>query len=589
MFSLFKNLKKLDWLLIFLSVGLIVVQVWLELKMPDYTKNLTTIVQSGKAEMSEVWKNGGLMLACAGGSLVASIICTILISRVSSSFSKTLRDKLFSKISTFSNSEMKKFSTASLITRTTNDVMQMQNFMAMGVQMLFKAPIMAVWAICKISTTNVSWTTAIIICVAIIIVCIGILVGLCLPRFRKIQKLTDEINAVTRESVSGVRVVRAFNAEDYQEGKFEKVNDKITKNNLFTSRTMGLMMPIMTVVMNGLTLAIYWIGAILVNNVTTSGGMEVMVAERVSVIGNMTAFTSYALQVVMAFMMLIMIFIILPRTLVSGRRIAEVLKTEPSIVGSENAVMTDKVGEIEFRNVSFAYDDADENEHAISDVSFKVKKGETLAIIGATGSAKTTLINLIPRFYDVTKGEVLVDGVNVKEYPEKDLRDKIAIASQKPVLFKGTIKENITYGSEQVDDETIAKAIKISQSDFIKELDEGIDAPVAQGGTNFSGGQKQRISIARALYKNSEIMIFDDTFSALDYKTDMLVRKAIKENLDDKTVIIVAQRIGTIKDADQILVLDEGKIVGQGKHEELLKTCQIYKEIALSQLSKEEL
>ena len=589
MISLFKNLKKKDWCLIVITIALIVVQVWLELKMPDYTKGLTTIVQSGNANMSEVWKNGGLMLACAGGSLFSAIICSILISNVASSFSRTLREQLFNKISGFSNAEMKKFSVPSLITRTTNDVMQMQNFMAMGVQLLFKAPIMAIWAICKISATNIKWTSAVIISVAIIIVCIGILVGICLPRFKKIQKLTDDINNVTRENVSGVRVVRAFNAEEYQEQKFEKVNEQITKNHLFTSRSMGFMMPIMTLVMNGLMLAIYWIGAILVNNISLSGNPELAIAERIATVGNMAAFTQYAMQVVMSFMMLIMIFIILPRTIISGNRIAEVLKTNSSIVNGNFNGDSEKIGEIEFKNVSFSYPDSDGNEKALTDISFSVNKGETLAIIGATGSAKTTLINLIPRFYDVTDGEVLVDGVNVKDYDEKILRDKVSVASQKAVLFKGSIKENIAFGSDEIDENKINKALEISNSNFVLDLEKGIDSEVAQGGTNFSGGQKQRLSIARAIYKDAEIIIFDDTFSALDYKTDMLVRKSIKENLSDKTIIIVAQRIGTIKDADKIIVLDEGKIAGIGTHTELLNSCELYKEIALSQLSKEEL
>ena len=588
-FGLFKNLKKRDLILILISIALIVVQVWLELKMPDYTKELTTMVQSKSATMGKVLKNGGLMLACAGGSLFSAIICAIIISKVSSSFSRTLREKLFSKIASFSDADMKRFSVPSLITRTTNDVMQMQNFMAMGVQMLFKAPITAIWAICKISSTNIKWTLAVIIVVAVIIVCIGILVGICLPRFRKIQKLTDDINNVTRENVAGVRVVRAFNAENYQATKFEKVNNDITKNHLFTARTMGIMSPVMTLSMNGLMLAIYWIGAILINDIAFGGDVTVMALNRAVVVGNMVAFTQYAMQVVMSFMMLIVIFIILPRTIVSGNRIAEVLNTIPSIKDGEEQSSTEKVGEIEFKDVSFSYLDSDDNEKVLHNISFSVKRGETLAIIGATGSAKSTLVNLIPRFYEATSGQVLVDGIDVKNYTEKALRDKIAIASQKAVLFKGTIKENITYGSDEIDEGRIAKVIEISKSDFISDLDKGIDSEVAQGGTNFSGGQKQRISIARALYKNAEIMIFDDTFSALDYKTDMLVRRAIKENLSNTTTIIVAQRIGTIKNADQIIVLDEGIIVGKGTHEELLQNCEVYKEIALSQLSKEEL
>ena len=587
MFSLFKNLKTKDWILIGITVALIVVQVWLELKIPDYTAKLTTMVQKENAVMSQVWKNGGLMLLCAVGSLASAINCSILISKVASSFSMTLREKLFNKISDFSDAEMKKFSVPSLITRTTNDVMQLQNFMAMGVQLLFKAPITAIWAILKISSTNIKWTTAVLISVIIIVVCVGIIVGFCLPKFRKIQKLTDDINNVTRENISGVRVVRAFNAENYQENKFEKVNQEITKNHLYTSRAMGFMSPVMTLVMNGLSLAIYWIAAILINNIALTG--EEAILKRIDTIGNMTAFSQYAMQVVMAFMMLIVIFIILPRTLVSGRRIAEVLKTESSIVSGEKNTSSNTMGEIEFKDVSFAYPDSRENEMALKNISFKVLKGQTLAIIGATGSAKTTLINLFPRFYDATKGEVLINGINVKDYNEKELRDKISIASQKAVLFKGTIKENITYGANEFSEDKLNKSIDISQSKFISSLEKGIESEVAQGGTNFSGGQKQRLSIARAIYKDAEIMIFDDTFSALDYKTDMLVRKSIKKNLKDKTIIIVAQRIGTIKDADQILVLDEGKIVGRGTHSELLKTCKIYEEIALSQLSKEEL
>ncbi len=589
MFRLLKYLKKRDWSLILITISLIVVQVWLDLKIPDYTAKLTTIVQSENAVMREVWINGGLMLACAAGSLVASIICALLISKVASSFSKTLREQLFSKICDFSNAEMKKFSIPSLITRTTNDVMQVQNFMAMGVQLLFKAPIMAIWAICKISSTNVGWTVAVIISVSIIVVCIGILFKICLPRFKKIQKLTDDINNVTRESVTGVRVVRAFNAEHYQEQRFEKVNNEITKNHLFTSRALGLMSPIMTVVMNGLTLAIYWIGAVLVNNILISGNVQVAIAQRIQVVGNMAAFTQYAMQVVMSFMMLIMIFIILPRTLISGKRIEQVLKTDSVIINGQFNKDTETSGKLEFKNVSFSFPDAEGNEKALTNISFTIEKGQTLAIIGPTGSAKSTLINLIPRFYDVTDGEILVDGINVKNYDEKVLRNKISIASQKAVLFKGSVKYNITYGEKVVDYKKLDKVIEISNSGFIKKLKNGVDSEVSQGGTNFSGGQKQRISIARALYKNAEIFIFDDTFSALDYKTDMLIRKSINKCLKDKTIIIVAQRIGTIKDADKIIVLDEGKIAGVGTHTQLLKSCELYKEIALSQLSKEEL
>ena len=555
--------------------------------MPDYTKELTKIVQSGTNTMTEVWKNGGMMLLCAAGSMVSAIICSYFISQVASSFSMTLREELFKRITSFSNVEMNQFLTPSLITRTTNDVVQMQNFMAMGVQLLFKAPIMAIWAICKISATDVRWTLATIICVFIIVICVGILIALCLPRFKKIQKLTDELNDRTRENISGVRVVRAFNAEAYQTQKFENVNDTITKTNLFTSKAMGLLSPIMNVCMNGLMIAIYFIGAILINAIT-SNDFNNVVLERVNVIGNMTAFSQYAIQVVMAFMMLIMIFIILPRTIVSGNRIYEVLKTKPSITdGKQENSLEKEGGEVEFRNVSFSYNK--DSLPTISNISFHVKKGETLAIIGATGSGKSTIIHLIPRFYDATSGEVLVNGINVLDYKVKDLRNLVAIASQKAALFKGTIKDNITYGSSTIDQERMDMALDIAKADFVKDLEQGVDSMVAQGGSNFSGGQKQRISIARAVYKNAPIIIFDDTFSALDYKTDMLVRKKIKENLKDTTVIIIAQRIGTIMNADKIVVLDEGKIVGMGTHEQLLQSCSIYQEIALSQLSKEEL
>lgn len=589
MIHLFKYLKKKDWLFIFIAFCLIVAQVALELKMPDYTKELTILVQKGTDSMNQVWKNGGLMLLCALGSLICSVICSYFISKLSSSFSRNLREKLFNTITDFSNSEMNKFSTPSLITRTTNDVVQIQNFTSMGIQMLFKAPIMSIWAICKISRTDVRWTYATIICVVIIVICVGILVALCLPRFKKIQKLTDDLNNITRENVSGVRVVRAFNAETYQEEKFEQVNQKITKTNLFTSKTMGIMSPIMNICMNGLTIAIYWIGAVIINEVSiTNYGTDIegFMLERALAIANMTAFTSYAMQIVMSFMILIAIFIILPRTIISGNRIWEVLKTNSTIKDGEIKVEKSE-GTIEFKDVSFSYNDSSEN--TLTDISFKVNKGETLAIIGATGSGKTTIVNLMSRFYDVTSGEVLIDGVNVKDYRLYDLRNKIALASQKAALFKGTIKDNIVYGSDVVDADLINKSLKISESSFVNDLSDGVESTVAQGGTNFSGGQRQRLSIARTLYKDAKIMVFDDTFSALDYKTDMLVRKNIKENLSDKTVVIIAQRIGTIMNADKIIVLDEGKIVGIGRHDELLNSCDVYKEIALSQLSKEEL
>lgn len=580
--KIFKNLKLRDVCFILICAVLVVTQVWLDLTMPDYTQKLTESVSAGDIDMGAVMKNGGMMLLCAVGSMAAAMFCGFFASQVAANFAKTLRDRLFGHILKFSNAEINKFSTPSLITRTTNDVVQLQMFIAMGMQMLIKAPVTAIWAIAKISTSSIEWTTAILVCVGIIVVTISMLVLLAYPKFKSIQKLTDNLNDVTRENISGVRVVRAFNAEKYQEKKFDKVNTAITKNHLFTARIMGIMMPVMTMAMSGLTLAIYWIGAYLINRA------EVM--ERAEVIGNMAAFTQYALQVVGAFMMLVMIFIIMPRTMVSAKRINEVLETEPSISYRNEKLTTSGKGKIEFRNVSFAYSDS--GKPCLKNISFEIESGETFAIIGATGTGKSTLVNLIPRYYDVTDGEILIDGKNIKEYPEEQLERVVSVAPQKATLFSGDIKSNITYGcTEDVkdDDERIRRSLDISKSDFVNSLADGIHSKVAQGGTNYSGGQKQRLSIARAVFKNSPVMIFDDTFSALDYKTDMLVRKSLREQLSDTTVIIVAQRIGTIKNADKILVLHDGEIAGLGKHEELLENCPIYKEIALSQLSEEEL
>lgn len=582
MIKIFKNLKKRDWAYVLVCVILVFAQVWLDLKMPDYTQKLTQSVSSGSIDMGDVGRNGAMMLLCAAGSLAAAIGCGFFASRVAANFAKTLREVLFNRIMSFSSSEINRFSTPSLITRTTNDVVQMQMLIAMGLQVAIKAPVTAVWAICRISASSVEWTTAVLVCVIMLVAIVVSLVFIAFPKFKEIQKLTDSLNNVTRENISGVRVVRAFNAEDYQEEKFDGVNKAITHNHLFTSRIMGVMMPVMTVAMNGLTLAIYWIGAYLINGAA--------VPERAEVIGNMTAFTQYALQVVGAFMMLVVIFIMVPRTMVSAKRICEVTDTEPSVVFPENKAEKKGEGTIEFRNVSFSYQDT--SEKCLSDISFKINKGETFAIIGATGTGKSTLVNLIPRFYDVSSGEILIDGVNVRDYSEEQLESLVSVAPQKATLFMGDIKDNITYGCrEEVsdNDERISRALSISGSDFVNTIDGGIHAPVAQGGTNFSGGQKQRLSIARAVFKNAEIMIFDDTFSALDYKTDMLVRKALRENLSDTTVIIVAQRIGTIKNADRILVLSDGKAAGLGTHEELLENCPVYREIALSQLSEKEL
>ncbi|MFQ6724202.1 MAG: ABC transporter ATP-binding protein [Clostridia bacterium] len=576
-----RYLRKRDWVYILTAISLIVVQVWLDLKMPDYTAKLTTVVSSGVATSKDVWINGSKMLICALGSMVSAIMCGFFTARVASAYSCNLRSALFDKISSFSSTEMKNFSTPSLITRTTNDVTQIQMFVAMGLQIVVKAPILAVWAICKISATSFEWTLATFICVAVILIAVGFIIGSCLPKFKKMQKLIDNLNNATRENVSGVRVVRAFNAEKYQETKFEKANNELTNNQLFTSKVMGLMSPVMTIAMNGLTLAIYWIGVYLINRAP--------IMERAVLIGDMTAFTQYALQVVMAFMLLISIFIILPRAVVSGKRINEVLKT--NILMKNGTKLNSNVsGKVEFKDVSFKYNDG--IKEVVSNISFVANKGETIALIGSTGCGKTTIINLIPRFEDVDEGEVLIDNINVKDYNYAELQNKVAVVSQKAVLFKGDIKSNITYGcKEEVSDNDprIEQALKVAHADFVYDLEKGIKSEVAQGGTNFSGGQKQRLSIARAIFKNAEILIFDDSFSALDYKTDRQVRDNINQVLDDKTIIIVAQRIGTIRNADKILVIDEGKVVGIGKHDELLNTCPLYKEIALSQLSEEEL
>lgn len=577
----FSNLQKRDYLFIVICAALVVLQVWLELTMPDYTQKLTELVSSGTADMDAVLQNGGMMLLCAAASMGAAILCGFFASKVAANFARTLRSKLFLRITNFGDVEINKFTTPSLITRTTNDVVQMQMLIAMGLQVIIKAPVMAIWAILKISATDVRWTQATVATVVIMVAVIGVLVGLCYPRFKKIQKLTDNLNNATRENVSGVRVVRAFNADKYQEDKFEKVNKDVMKNNLFTARLMGFMMPVIQLCMSGLTLAIYWIGAYVVDEAPLAGKAEAL--------GNMTAFTQYALMVVMGFMMLIVIFVILPRTIVSAKRIAEVLNTKSSIEYKEKPVKAEEKGELEFQNVCFGYGDAQHD--CIHDISFQLHRGETFAIIGATGSGKSSIVNLIPRYYDVTGGRILLDGVDIREYPEEELCSKISIAPQKAIMFMGDIRSNVVYGSEGKADEMerLERALEIANADFVKDLEEGVSSRVAQGGTNFSGGQKQRLSIARAVYKDAELVIFDDTFSALDYKTDMLVRRKIKENLKDTTVIIVAQRIGTIKNADKILVLDEGRVAGMGTHKELLETCEVYKEIALSQLSKEEL
>ncbi len=595
MIRLMKYLKKKDVIFVIIVTILVVLQVYLELKMPDYSMQLTSILALNNVEMKDVLYNGGMMLLCAFAIMLLAIICSYLAARILSNFGKNLRENLFKKIEGFSSEEINGFSTASLITRSTNDVVQMQNFISMGLQLIIRAPVMAIMGLIKISSTSIYWTNATLIAICIILAVVIIIICTCLPKFKKIQKLTDNLNNAVRENITGVRVIRAFNAEDYQEDKFEKVNSEITKTQLFTNRIMGVLSPTMTIVMQGLVLVIYIIAGYLINNIELSKALsleefELGMIKRSQLLGQMTAFTTYAMKIVMSFMMLVMIFIILPRIIVSSKRINEVLDTKTKIIDGLSIEEDSHQGKIVFDNVNFSYPNA--SSYALRDICLEINPGETIAFIGATGSGKTTLVNLLNRFYDVSIGQILIDDINVKDYKIKDLNDKISLASQKAVMFKGTIKDNIAYGveDEKIDVERINEALKVAcAEEFVSKLDNGIDSKVAQGGTNFSGGQKQRLSIARAIYKRSEILIFDDTFSALDYKTDQLVRRNIKQFAKNSTIIIVAQRIGTIKNADKIVVLDDGQIVGIGTHEELIENCQLYKEIALSQLSKEEL
>ena len=584
MVKILKYLKAREWTLISVSLIFILTQVWLDLKLPDYMSTITSLVQTEGSTMSEVLSAGLKMLWCALGSLAASIVAAGFAARVAANFSKTLRKLQFDRVESFSMEEINGFSTASLITRSTNDITQVQTIIAMGLQMLIKAPITAVWAVTKIANKGADWTTATTIAVLILIVLISVVILVTIPKFRKIQGLTDNINRVTRENLTGLRVVRAYNAEGYQENKFENANNELTNTNLFANRVMAIMMPGMSLIMNGLSLAIYWIGAYLIN----SAGMP----EKIALFSNMVVFMSYAVQIIMSFMMLSMIFVMLPRATVAARRIAEVIETKPTILdGRISEAPKGLAGQIEFRNVSFKYPDA--SEYVLKDVSFTARRGETVAFIGSTGSGKSTLINLVPRFYDATEGEVLIDGINVKEYTQKALHNKFGYVPQRAVMFSGTVLSNVAYGENGRDsytDEDVKKAVKIAQgSDFVENMPDKYNGIVAQGGTNLSGGQKQRLSIARAICRKPEIYIFDDAFSALDYKTDRVLRSALKKETGDTTTLIVAQRIGTIKDADKIVVLEEGCVAGIGTHEELMKDCTVYQEIALSQLSKEEL
>ncbi len=577
--KLFKNLKWVDYLFIGIVCGLIVLQVWLDLELPSYTENimleLAKLQEGLEAELSVILVNGGYMLACAFGSLASAICVGFCTANLSSRLAYNLRGKIYNKIQGFSLAEINRFSTASLITRTTNDVTQVQVFLALGTQAIIKAPVLAIWSVLEILSKGWQWSTALAVAIGFLLLMVIIIITVAIPKFKKIQTMTDDINRVTDENLTGIRVVRASNAEDFQNNKFENYNDKLTKTQLFVNRVMGIMNPGMNLLMSGLSLAIYWIGAYIVDN-------PIMLA-------NMTTFMQYGIQVIAAFMLLIMIFILMPRALVSAKRINEVLDTKNSIISGEfKDINSNRSASVVFDHVSFKYPDADE--YVLKNISFEAKEGETVAFIGSTGSGKSTLINLIPRLYDATEGKVLIDGVDVKQYDLESLNRKIGYVPQRGVLFSGTVKSNVNFGDNNADDDTVKESIKIAQaSNFVSRMEKGVDSRIAQGGTNVSGGQKQRLSIARAVARKPEIFIFDDSFSALDYKTDKKLRAALKKHTGKVTKFIVAQRIGTIKDADKIIVLDSGNMVGMGTHEELLKKCSVYKEIALSQLSEEEL
>lgn len=584
MIKIFKYLEKKDWMLVLFSLIFIVIQVWLDLKLPDYMSEITKLVQTEGSEIGEILSAGGYMLLCALGSLASTFVVGFFVAKIAAGLAMRLREMVYSKTMSFSMEEINGFSTSSLINRSTNDITQIQMFVAIGLQALVKAPIMAVWAVAKIAGKGWEWTAVTGGAVIILVLLLGSIIALTMPKFQIIQKLTDNLNRVARENLTGIRVVRAYHAEIYQEERFEKANHELTKTNLFTQRTMSLLQPGMTFIMSGLGLAIYWIGVYLIDG----AGM----AEKLNLFSNMVVFSSYAMQVIMAFMLLTMTFIILPRAAVSAKRINEVLDREAKIVdGNIKDSELFEQGEVEFRHVSFRYPDAEE--YILHDISFTAHKGETVAFIGSTGSGKSTLINLIPRFYDATEGEVIVDGINVKNYTQEALRNKLGYVPQKAVMFSGTVSSNVTYGENgkaPADKEMIRDSIAIAQADeFILKMDGTYHAPISQGGTNISGGQKQRLAIARAVCRRPEIYVFDDSFSALDYRTDRILRRGLKEKTGGTTTLIVAQRIGTIIDADKIIVLDEGKIVGQGKHKELLSDCPVYLEIAESQLSKEEI
>lgn len=584
MVKIFRYLSKTEYALAGVSLLFIIAQVWLDLKLPDYMNEITKLVQTEGSEMSEILSAGGMMLLCAVASLLSAVIVAVIVAKIAANYSARLREKLFGKVQSLSTEEINHFSIPSLITRTTNDITQVQMLIVMGLQAMVKAPILAVWAILKISNKSWQWTFATGVAVVVLLVFVITCMILALPKMKKIQGYTDKLNSVTRENLTGLQVVRAYNAEDYQEKKFDDANETLMKTNVFTNRTFAFLMPGIQLVMSGLTLSIYWLGASLIN----SAALE----NKLNLFSDMVVFSSYAMQVIMAFMMLVMIFIMIPRASVSAKRILEVLDSKSVLVdgkltGENSAVK----GKIEFKHVNFKYPQADGM--ALNDINFTVNQGETLAIIGATGSGKTTLVNLIARLYDTTSGEILVDDINVKDYSHTHLNNKLGFVTQKATLFSGTIASNVAYGDNgnpnKLDSDIVDSIYTAQAAEFVEKMPLGYDHAVAQNGGNLSGGQKQRLSIARAINRRSEILIFDDSFSALDYKTDRNLRESLKKDCKDTTKIIVAQRIGTIRDADTILVLDEGQLVGKGTHNELMENNPVYQEIAYSQLSKEEL
>ena len=584
MFRLFKSLTKRDKLFMLLCLFLIFGQVFLELQLPAYMQAITILVQSADSELNQLLTIGGLMLAAALGSLILSVIVAVLVASISTNFSANLRELLYNKVLSLSIEDIGNFSKASLITRSTNDITQIQVFLVMGLQMIIRSPIMATWALLRISNEEWAWTFATIASAILLFVIIGASMYFAVPKFKLRQQLTDRLNLVTRENLTGINVIRAYNAEEYQTEKFEVANTEFTGTNIFVNRIMAIMHPSIFIIMNALTLSIYWIGAYLIQNTQTGNELDLF--------ANMIVFSTYAMQVIMALLMLVVVFAIFPQAKVSGDRILEVLETHSTIIeGTETKGMPGHEGEIEFKNVDFRYPDAEDD--VLKDISFKVNPGETTAIIGATGSGKSTLVHLIPRFYDATSGEVFVNGRNIREYTQRALNNTIGFVTQSAILFSGDIKGNINYGDNdkaEMTDLEIQRAAEIAQaSEFIDGLEEKYDSHVSQSGTNFSGGQKQRLSIARAIARDPEILIFDDSFSALDFKTDSDLRRALQEEMKDVTKIIVAQRVGTIKDVDQIIVLEDGQIVGIGTHEDLLETSKVYLEIAQSQLSEEEL